>query len=778
MAISCLAGSAFGASSTNVLIIFADDLGYGDVGCYGATNVATPNVDSLAQNGMRFTQAYTPSSTCSQSRVSMLSGRYWWRSPLHPPTGVIHPAGPNALLERGVVALPTLFQQKGYNTAAFGKWHLGVGYGDSHSERYDWSRPTIEGGPLDVGFDHFFGLAANVVNEPDFYIENDKFYMRGSNDVVTVNSGSSVDPWSEDVRFEHDEVGGDTLAKAVEYIESSDTNQPLFVYFASTVPHKPITPAAEFVGSSDCGLYGDFIHELDGQVGALLDALRTTGRLDNTLIVFTSDNGAVVSTSEAHATQWGLEPMWEAYSAGHRSNGELRAGKHAVYDGGSRIPFIVCWSNHIPADVTDDRLFCLTDVLASFTDLLDVPVPESAIDSISFLPVWTGESTASPRSEVPTRSPNAIYSIRQGKWKYIEHDPGNPTGRVTENTDQLYDLDADPGETQNLFALHPEVAAPLKEALIPLKAALNEGVPFQLAPSISGGQITLRHPVRQTYRYDILTTESLNDPDWQEVSEGIAASNGVMVVTVSMDDATNRFYLVKESNDGIGFNIWSDSFEGTINTNWTEYVQGAGASVTQAGGQLVMDTGIPAGSAQAALSTTNSADGTMTTFNGEKLYNFYDHPVSARFDIASISGTNGSGRNIFFFTVGDDADGKYNPQANALDDGIGFRLEHQGDPSAWRIICQALDGAAANGGTVADLNGLPTAITYTLDGTQATIELEGTTSTGGDSVLTETLADYSANISGYTLAFGALNYGTVTEKTVVTLDAVSIEVME
>ena len=276
-----------------------------------------------------------------------------------------------------------------------------------------------------------------------------------------------------------------------------------------------------------------------------------------------------------------------------------------------------------------------------------------------------------------------------------------------------------------------------------------------------------------------MATESLTDPDWQEVSADIAASNGVMEVTVSMDDTTNRFYLVMESTGEIWIDVWDDSFDGAVvNTNWTEYNQGAGAGASQTGGQLVLDSGIPTGSAQATLFTTNNDDGTMTTFNGAKLYNFYDHPVKTRFDIASISGSNGLSKNVFFFSIGDDADGKYNPQANALDDGIGFRLEQAGDPSIWRIIYQALDGAVATGGTVANLNGLPSAITYTLDGTQATILLEGTTSTGGDAELTQPLADYSANISGYTLAFGALNLGTVTEKTVVTLDAVSIEVTE
>jgi len=161
----------------NVLLIFADDLGYGDVGCYGATKLKTPHIDRIAKDGLRFTNAYTPSSTCSQSRVSLLTGRYWWRSPLHPPKGVIAPRGPNALLEKGIKPLPKFFRENGYRTAAFGKWHLGVGYGDSPAARYDWNRPKIEGGPLASGFDYFFGLAANVLNEPAFYIENDALWV-------------------------------------------------------------------------------------------------------------------------------------------------------------------------------------------------------------------------------------------------------------------------------------------------------------------------------------------------------------------------------------------------------------------------------------------------------------------------------------------------------------------------------------------------------------------------------------------------------------------------
>lgn len=456
------------AQRPNVLVIFADDLGYGDVGCYGATKLETPEIDRLAENGMIFTNAYAPSSTCSQSRLSLLTGRYWWRSPLHPSKGVIAPAGPNALLEPGVEAMPKFFQQHGYRTAAFGKWHVGVGYGETYTDRYDWSRPTIEGGPLESGFDYFFGLAANVFNEPSFYIENDNFVGRGPDDQIIVK-GKKVTPWTPEVLYKEDEVGQDTTVKAVEYIESAPTDKPLFLYFASTVPHKPITPAKQFVGSSECGAYGDFVHELDWQVGELVGALHRTGRLKNTLIVFTSDNGGVIATSEAHAKKWSLEPMWEAYDAGHLSNGELREGKHAVYDGGSRVPFIVCWPQRIPKGTQSESLLSLTDLYATFAGFMGESLPESVIDSVNFWPYWTGASKTAPRKYAPGRSSNAIFSIREGKWKYIEHDPANPTKRYAENSDQLYDLENDPGELKNLFSEYPEIVERLKKELSKVK---------------------------------------------------------------------------------------------------------------------------------------------------------------------------------------------------------------------------------------------------------------------------------------------------------------------
>lgn len=533
--VSLPAVSSAEQSKPNILFIFGDDLGYGDLSCYGATKLSTPNIDRLANNGIRFTNAYTTSATCSQSRVSLLTGRYWWRSELHPPRGVVGPSSPNVLLEAGVESLPKFLQANGYRTAAFGKWHLGVGHGDSYQDRYDWNRPEIEGGPLDVGFDYFFGMAANVSNEPAFYIENRNFVGREPGDIITID-GKKVTPWSDEVLYKEDEVAGDIARAAVNYIQSAPTDKPLFLYYAATIPHKPITPSKEFIGSSHAGLYGDFMQEFDSQVGDLIGALRDTGRLENTLIVFTSDNGAVVATSEKFAKQWHLEPMWETYAAGHRSNGVLRDGKHSVFDGGNHIPFIACWPGKIPAGQESDALMLLTDVYATFAELLDQPTPESAEDSLSFYSHWLGRAKATPREFAAAQTHSQIYSIRKGKWKLVEHDPKNPTPRKSENTNQLYDLENDPGEQNNLYNHYPEVVQQLKQLLSEVKRAPKP------AKSVDN--------LLPEGDFDQMQGERLS-PGWELKTYKKGANLGSAEVTASAEDG-NR--CLKFSSDG---GLWS-----------------------------------------------------------------------------------------------------------------------------------------------------------------------------------------------------------------------------
>ncbi|MDP3073037.1 MAG: arylsulfatase [Opitutaceae bacterium] len=458
------------ANPPNVVLILADDLGYGDVGSYGATKLKTPNIDRLAREGRRFTSAYTPGSVCSPSRYGLMAGRYVWREPRHHPTGVHAPGGP-LLFDRDRLTLATLFQKNGYTTAALGKWHLGFGGGDKPSGRYDWSQEEIKPGPLEVGFDTFYGMAANVGNQPRIYIENRRFVGRQPGDAVKMIGRADIEPWSPAAYYKEDRVAGDIAKKAVEFIERAKA-KPFFLYVATNVPHNDITPAAEFAGKSACGPYGDFVQELDAHVGLILDALQRTGLVENTLVLFTSDNGGVVADNERLAAQW------QAKQAGHTICGPFRGRKHSIYEGGFRVPFIVRWPGQVPAGTSSDTLLGLTDVLATCAALLGEKLPVGAgEDSFNALPAWKGEPAARVREAVILDSSDGVFAIRAGPWKLIER---NAAPRETakartakmdaENQDQLFNLADDPAETKNLWSAQPGIVKRLTGLLAEARA--------------------------------------------------------------------------------------------------------------------------------------------------------------------------------------------------------------------------------------------------------------------------------------------------------------------
>jgi arylsulfatase A len=469
---ACRPGTAPSADSPrpslpNVVLILADDLGYGDLGCYGATKIKTPHMDRLAREGMRLTQAYTPGSVCSPTRYSLLAGRYFWRTPLHPETGVLAPAAP-LVFERDRLTLGAFLQRHGYTTSCIGKWHLGFGDGTTRQWRYDWSQEEIKPGPLECGFDHFFGMAANVANHPRIYIENHRFAGRKAGDVVKRIDRNSIEPWSPEAEYKSDRVGGDLARQAVQFIQRSK-DRPFFLYFASNIPHNDITPAPEFLGQSACGPYGDFVQELDAHVGLIRTALEQAGVADNTLILFTSDNGGVVADNERLAAQW------QARQAGHAICGTLRGRKHSVYEGGFRVPFIVRWPGQVPAGGKSDEIICLTDLLASFAALCEQRLPEQAgEDSLNVLPLLKGAPGAKGRSSVILRSAEGVFAIREGDWKLIEKDDSlvlGRKGRPGENENQLYNLAADPSETKNCWNEKPEIVKRLTGLLAQARQA-------------------------------------------------------------------------------------------------------------------------------------------------------------------------------------------------------------------------------------------------------------------------------------------------------------------
>ncbi len=468
----------------NIVFILADDLGYGDIGCYGAAKVRTPNIDRLAREGRRFIDAHTPASVCTPSRYNLLTGRYSWRT--WAKTSCVWSSDP-LLIDDGRLTVPALLKRHRYTTACIGKWHLGFGrpgeegWDDVYGP--DYNRP-LKPGPLEVGFDYFFGIP-HVGQFPHVFIRNHEIIGRGAEDRIKLVLDPKKEgyhlPYLERPRegstpghtfegtdafcYEHEDLAIRLTKEAVAWIDQrAGKQEPFFLYFAHRNVHGPIKPNPRFLGTSEIGIYGDFIHELDWSIGQVLDALNRQGLADNTIVCFSSDNGAV---------EKGYKPTDSVNYGGHRANGPWRGQKTEVYEGGHRVPLIVRWPNHIQPGSESSQLVALTDVLATVAELMDDKLPTDAgEDSFSFLPALLDRKPARPvRTAIVNDSDTGEMSIRKGPWKLIlaqhgggisggwgkkEYDPSLPPG-------QLYRLDQDPMESTNLYVSHPEKVAELKQ---------------------------------------------------------------------------------------------------------------------------------------------------------------------------------------------------------------------------------------------------------------------------------------------------------------------------
>lgn len=446
-------------SKPNIVVILADDFGWGSSACYGAQGLETPNLDRLAREGRRFTNAYAPGSVCSPSRYGLMTGRYYWRTNIK--DGEVLPVDAPLHIETNRLTLASLCKSRGYQTAAFGKWHLGL---QSDGPATDWSRP-LSPGPLAVGFDTFFGLAANPNNGPHSFIEDDRIVDRVLGQPVAITPAGTTGIAHQ---LESNQIMEALTTKATGWIESHRA-KPFFVYFAPNAVHGPIAPSSRFTGS-DYGSYGDFIQELDWSVGQLLATLDRLALTDNTLIVFTSDNGGIVDRKN--------ENVIRALDAGLAINGPLRGGKHTEYEGGFREPFLVRWPKRVPAGTVSDQVIGLTDMVATFAEILGVSLPKNAAeDSLSVLRAFTEASAGPPvRDHVILQAASAVYSLRQNDWKLIERVgpppyERRPTKRPPKHEadapthDELYNLRIDPAEQHDVAADNAAVVASMKQML-------------------------------------------------------------------------------------------------------------------------------------------------------------------------------------------------------------------------------------------------------------------------------------------------------------------------
>jgi arylsulfatase A len=501
------AGESPSNGKPNIVLILADDLGYGSVGCYGADRrlIQTPNIDRLAVEGRRFTDANTTSSVCSPTRYSVLTGRYCWRTSLtHEVLGVFSPLH----IETTRWNMASLLKQHGYRSAAIGKWHLG--YGDANGSllfRTDYAA-ELSPGPLDIGFDYHFGVPANHGDLTGVYVENRFVYGLRSGNIpsgLTLPGPAADDPnfqatyTSQDMenaranildldapRRKNRRVMATLTDKAVAWLERQPRDEPFFLFFTPVAVHNPVTPDEDLAGKSAAGLYGDWIHELDRSTGRILDALDQLELTERTLVLFTSDNGGVFRPENTTSYQT------QAYQAGLRVNGDLRGSKHSIWEGGFKVPMLVRWPGKVPAGTTCDEMVSLADLFATTAAIVGQPLPpagEAGEDSHSILPALLGDATApAARNDMIVHSADGVFAIRRGPWKWIEGQPAEGIrpavrrSRAAEHQPQLYNLQADPAETQDVSADHPEIVRELSALLDRYR---DGGYSRELPPEVS-----------------------------------------------------------------------------------------------------------------------------------------------------------------------------------------------------------------------------------------------------------------------------------------------------
>lgn len=467
----------------NIIIILADDLGYGDISCYGASKVKTPNIDRLCESGLRFTCAYATSATCTPSRYGLLTGEYPWRQK---GTGVLSGEA-NLIIRPGRKTIASMLRNAGYTTAVIGKWHLGLGEG-----KIDWNG-EIKPGPLEIGFDYSFIIPATGDRVPCVFVENHRVVGLDPNDPIQVSytqpigneptgknnpellkmrpshghDGTIINGISrigfmsggKSARWVDEEIADVITSKAKEFIEKNK-DKPFFLYFATHDIHVPRVPHPRFAGKSGLGPRGDVILQLDWSVGEIVKTIERLNLADNTLIIFTSDNGPVLDD--------GYQDRAVELVDGHKPAGPLRGGKYSLFEAGTRVPFIISWKGKITPGKSD-AIINQIDLFASFAALTGQKLsPSDAPDSLNILPALLGKSNIGREFNVEHAGNLAIV---KNEWKYIPPNKGPQVNKLVGielgnfPKDQLYNLKTDIGEKQNLADKDTNIVSELSEML-------------------------------------------------------------------------------------------------------------------------------------------------------------------------------------------------------------------------------------------------------------------------------------------------------------------------
>ncbi len=457
----------------NVIIILADDMGYGDVQALNETSkIPTPNLNRLAEEGITFTDAHTPSAVCTPTRYGLLTGRYCWRSRLK--RGVLNGYS-MPLIESDRPTIASLLKLAGYNTGIVGKWHLGLGFQKTTEGQFDFSQ-ALDYSPNDAGFDYSYVIPASLDFPPYIYVENHEITEFPSEPVEKHDFPAYWREGERSPQFVMEESLDHLLGKANSFIEKhANKENPFLLYFPLTAPHKPVLPHKRFKGSTELGPYGDFVHQVDYTVGEVLRKLDELKINDNTIVIYTSDNGSFMYRYHPYETDHVEDETIQAFAANnHTSNGVFRGTKADIFEAGHHVPFFVRWPDKFGGGRKISNTICLTDIFSTLAEIVKSPKPEgSAGDSYSVYSLLEEKNEEYSRAPVIHHSGAGMFAIRKGDWKLILGNGSGgrekPRGTVFQEPYQLFNLKEDLGETEDVIAKYPRLAAELEAECLEIK---------------------------------------------------------------------------------------------------------------------------------------------------------------------------------------------------------------------------------------------------------------------------------------------------------------------